>query len=70
MEEFDITPEDAVLIIRADNTIEILVEDDDDEFAPQNKQIILAISHKLQHDPDWIEELFTSLEDLVNRSYH
>jgi hypothetical protein len=70
MEELELQQDDAVLIIRADNTIELLVEDDDDEFAPQNKQIILAISYKLQHDPDWIEALFNSIDKIVHKQVH
>ena len=69
-EELELTPEDAILIIRADNSIELLIEDDDEEVAPQNKQIVLAIANKLQNDEQWIEELLDSLEELLDRSYH
>lgn len=69
-EELELQEDDAVLIIRADDTIELLIEDDEDEVAPRNKQIVLAIANKLQSDVEWIEELINSLDKLLERSYH
>ena len=58
---------DAAIVYRSGGSIEIMLPGDKDETASEGAMLVVAIAHKLAHEPEvvaqWIDDLSSAVDE-------